>query len=355
MGSPELNMEGVGSMDRQTGRRPDADPDSGDAALYPEEDTGAGSPESAIAGHGLQQTMQPGVLYIVGTPIGNLGDLAPRAAAILTEADWVAAEDTRRTMKLLHHLGLKKRLISYHQHNQRQRESSLLAILRSGERLALVSDAGMPGISDPGAEIVAACLAEGIEVTVIPGPSAAFVALAASGLSTDRFAFEGFIPSSGKARKESIREIAFEKRTIILYEAPHRLLKTLGELNQAGLSERKVTIARELTKRFETFTRTTIADACARPDQIELRGEFVLVLEGQDAYERRCPAEPVQLQEDLDAGQMQELLVQGLSIRDAVRKMALSGGRSRNELYALALQITEEMQEQPGAGRKDAP
>lgn len=352
-------------MKIHTGGRPDEATDSGDTALNPNGETGSAicGPDGApgIAGGGLKPAMQPGILHIVGTPIGNLGDLSPRAAAILAEADWIAAEDTRRTMKLLHHLGLKKRLISYHQHNQRQREASLLDLLRNGGKLALVSDAGMPGISDPGAEIVAACLAEGIEVTVIPGPSAAFVALAASGLSTDRFAFEGFIPVSGKARKESIRQIASEKRTVILYEAPHRLLKTLDELRQAGLSERKVTIARELTKRFESFYRTTIAEVCARPEQIELRGEFVLVLEGQEDFEHRCPAAPAQPQSDQDAARMKDLLDQGLSIKDAVRKIAQSGGRSRNELYALALQITEALQDQAGvdqagrSGRLGAP
>ncbi|MDW7655551.1 MAG: 16S rRNA (cytidine(1402)-2'-O)-methyltransferase [Bacillota bacterium] len=328
-------------MDRQTGRGFGIAPDNDDSA--------------DVAENELKSAMQPGVLYIVGTPIGNLGDLSPRAAAILAEADWIAAEDTRRTMKLLNHLSLKKRLISYHQHNQRQREASLLAILRNGQRLALVSDAGMPGISDPGAEIVAACLAEGIEVTVIPGPSAAFVALAASGLATDRFAFEGFIPSSGKARKESIREIVAEKRTVILYEAPHRLIKTLEELRQAGMSDRKLTIARELTKRFESYYRTTVAAVCAQPDQIEMRGEFALVLEGMDAYNRRCPAAPVQLTEDQDAGQMKDLLTQGLSIKDAVRKLAISSGRSRNDLYALALQLTEELQDLTGTDQTGEP
>lgn len=295
-----------------------------------------------------QDDMRPGVLYVVGTPIGNLGDLSPRAAGILAQADLIAAEDTRRTGQLLHHLGLKKRLISYHRHNRRMREGELLDHLRASGRLALVSDAGMPGISDPGADIVAACLAAGLEVTVIPGPSAAFVALAASGLETDRFSFEGFIPASGKTRQERIKAIVSEQRTIILYEAPHRLIKTLSDLNQAGLSNRRLAIARELTKHFESFYRTTIAAVCAQPDQIELRGEFVLVIEGLEACNRRCPPELPPDRTDRAGDQLKVLLDQGLSIRDAVRTLAESDGANRNELYALALRITQTMHEPGG-------
>ena len=359
---------GENNMDRtQTGRHGsmNGDQNHGQEKNCSARDIASGSAAANPAGSGPPQAMRPGVLYIVGTPIGNLGDLSPRAAAILGEADCIAAEDTRRTLQLLNHLGLKKRLVSYHQHNQRHREAALLDILLRGERLALVSDAGMPGISDPGSAITAACIEAGIDVTVVPGPSAAFVALAASGLVTDRFAFEGFIPASGKLRKARILELAGEKRTLVLYEAPHRILKTICDLQKAGLAARRLTIARELTKRHETFYRACLADVCSQPEMIEQRGEFVLVIEGLDAYSQRCPELPgpdeggqqspaagsggsqfrhtandaAPLADDQDAGQLKALLSEGLSVKDAVRRLAPGSGRNRNALYALALSI----------------
>lgn len=285
--------------------------------------------------------MQPGVLYLVGTPIGNLSDLSPRAAAVLAEADWIAAEDTRHTLKLLHVLGLKKHLVSYHKFNARERESLLLDKLRQGGRLALISDAGMPGISDPGTDLVIACAAENIPVTVIPGPSAVIVALAGSGLLTDRFAFEGFVPQAAKPRKARLAEIAAEKRTVVLYEAPHRLVRTLKDLEQAGLAGRRITVAKELTKRYEAFLRTTVAQACQDLAGQEIRGEYALVIEGLDAYETRCPpvdAPAPETANEQDLAEIRAMLEQGVSLKDAVRQRAKTSRLSRNALYRMALE-----------------
>ncbi|NLO36723.1 MAG: 16S rRNA (cytidine(1402)-2'-O)-methyltransferase [Clostridiaceae bacterium] len=283
--------------------------------------------------------MQPGVLYLVGTPIGNLGDLSPRAAGVLAEADWIAAEDTRHTLKLLNHLGLKKHLVSYHKFNAREREDLLLDKLRQGGKLALVSDAGMPGISDPGADLVIACAAAGIPVTVIPGPSAVIVALAGSGLLTDRFAFEGFLPQPAKVRKARILEIAAERRTLVLYEAPHRLVRTLRDLEQGGLAGRRITVAKELTKRYEAYLRTTVAQACQELADQKIRGEYALVIEGLDAYAARCPqpAAAPEAENNQDLARIQALLQQGVSLKDAVRQQAKTSPLSRNELYRMAL------------------
>ncbi len=278
-----------------------------------------------------------GTLYLLGTPIGNLSDLSPRAAAALAQADLIAAEDTRQTLKLLNSLDLKKPLLSYHLHNQRQREEELLAALAQGQRLVLVSDAGMPAISDPGADLVAACVAAGHPVSVIPGPSAALVALAGSGLATDRFVFEGFLPTSGKNRKSRLAELIEEKRTIILFEAPHRIIRTISDLAASGLGPRRLTLARELTKFYETYYRSTVAGFLADPDQIKLRGEFVLILEGKTEYEKREPGQ----KPDPEAGAVQQLellLNQGLSKKAAVQKL-VQEGYNRNQLYDLALQL----------------
>jgi 16S rRNA (cytidine1402-2'-O)-methyltransferase len=280
-----------------------------------------------------------GRLYLVATPIGNLEDLSPRAAAVLAQADWVVAEDTRHTLRLLNHLGLRKHLESYHAHNRRQKEVLLLDKLRQGGQLALVTDAGMPGISDPGADLVAACVAQDIPVTVIPGPCAAVTALAGSGLETDRFVFEGFLPPFGKDRRQRLQQLSGEMRTSILYEAPHRLSKTLSDLAEIGLADRRLTVARELTKRFEEFRYGTVGGAIRDLAEQEIRGEFVLVLEGLSAYAGRCPeTDSTEQPEQPIIDRLQVLLESGLSVKSAVRQCADETGLTRNELYKLALQ-----------------
>lgn len=306
------------------------------------------------------EVMQRGTLYLVGTPIGNLGDLSPRAAAILGEADLIVAEDTRRTLRLLSHLGLRKHLDSYHEHNKRVKEPILLQKLQSGSRLALVTDAGMPGISDPGSDLVAACVLAGIPVVVIPGPCAAITALAGSGLLTDRFVFEGFLPTSGKNRKIRLAGLASEPRTIILYEAPHRIKRTLADMAAIPeLAGRRLTIGRELTKSHEEFIRLTVTEADLLYHQTEPRGEFVLILEGLIASLERSRINgdslsdlaglPEQGTGDDGAADpaiplLRDLLDQGKSLKDAVRLCCRRTGRSRNELYALALALTAEIE-----------
>ncbi len=295
------------------------------------------------------EMMRSGTLYLIGTPIGNLGDLSPRATALLAAADIIAAEDTRRTLRLLNYLGLRKHLESYHEHNRMTKEPILLDRLRQNNRVALVTDAGMPGISDPGTSLVAACVADGIPVVVVPGPCAAVVALAGSGLPTDRFIFEGFLPSSGKLRKERIRELAVDRPTIILYEAPHRLKRTLADLAAQGLDSRHLALGRELTKRHEEYLRMSVAGALSFYKQEEPRGEYVLILEGADAYAARSSAAGCAAGIEPDDGQKQtedepvvllrELLRQGMSVKDAVRCCVQKTGRNKNEIYPLAVQM----------------
>ena len=307
------------------------------------------------------EVMQRGTLYLVGTPIGNLGDLSPRAAAILGEADLIVAEDTRRTLRLLNHLGLRKHLDSYHEHNKRAKEPILLQKLKSGSRLALVTDAGMPGISDPGSDLVAACVLADIPVVVIPGPCAAITALAGSGLLTDRFVFEGFLPTSGKNRKIRLAGLASEPRTIILYEAPHRIRRTLADMAaNPELASRRLSIGRELTKSHEEYIRLTVAEVELFYRQTEPRGEFVLILEGLLASLERGqasgesssnlagsagPGTGDDCATDPTIPMLRDLLDQGKSLKDAVRLCCRRTGRSRNELYALALELTARIEE----------
>ena len=294
---------------------------------------------------------KPGCLYLVGTPIGNLGDLSPRAAAVLANVDIVAAEDTRRTLRLLNHLGLRKRLESYHEHNRSVKTPVLAGILQSGRTVALVSDAGMPCISDPGYELVSICSGLGITVSVIPGPSAAIVALAASGLVTDRFVFEGFLPARGKSRQARLAELSGESRTAVLYEAPHRLRRTLDDLAASGLGQRRLVLARELTKRHEEYIRLTVAAAIERYRECEPRGEYVLVIEGQTAFGRRITDADDEAQAEEQNGpagrQVADLLREsrgnGMSMKDAVRSAAAESGLGRNQIYKMAVEIWREM------------
>ncbi len=284
----------------------------------------------------------PGTLYVVGTPIGNLGDLAPRAAAILADVDLVAAEDTRHTLRLLNHLGLRKHLESYHEHNRQTKTPVLAELLQQGRSIALVSDAGMPCISDPGYELVSKCADLGLPVVAVPGPCAAIVALAGSGLLSDRFVFEGFLPQPAKPRRSRLAELAAEPRTSVLYEAPHKLRRTLDDLAAAGLGDRRLVLARELTKKHEEYLRQTVAEAAAYYAGQDPRGEYVLILEGLAARNVRLnqldPAVETAVEDLLRACRQR-----GLSVKDAVRECAAITGGKKNEIYQQALAIWQEM------------
>ncbi len=275
-----------------------------------------------------------GRLYLVGTPIGNLEDMTPRAIATLRAVDLIAAEDTRYTGKLLAHFGIATPQVSYHAHNHRQRLPSLIARLQAGARVALVTDAGMPGISDPGSELAAACIEAGIPVTPIPGATAAIAALVASGFDTQRFAFEGFLPSSGKDRRARLESLIPETRTVILYEAPHRLTRTLTDLQAVLGGDRPIALARELTKLHETIWRGTLAEAVARYAADDTpRGEFTIVVGG---------ASPRQAPEWTEAAlreALQDQLNRGLSRSQASKAVAHLTGLPRQRLYQLALAL----------------
>jgi 16S rRNA (cytidine1402-2'-O)-methyltransferase len=270
-----------------------------------------------------------GVLVLVGTPIGNLGDLSARAGAELARADVVACEDTRRTGRLLAHLGVRApRLLVINDHTEARGAREVLARLDRGERVVVVSDAGMPGISDPGERLVAAAAAAGHRVEVVPGPSAAIAALVASGLATGRFVFEGFLPRKGSGRTERLAVIAAEPRTIVLYEAPHRLARTLADLVAACGPDRRIAIARELTKLHEEVWRGTLSAAVARVGEVEPRGEHVVVLDGAPA--------PAEVDDDAILEAVRKAREAGASTRDAAADVAELLGVPRRRVYALA-------------------
>ena len=274
-----------------------------------------------------------GTLYLVPTPIGNLGDISPRMADTLAQADFIAAEDTRVTVKLLNHLGLKKPMVTYHRHNTAASGQAVLDRLLAGESCALVTDAGMPAISDPGEEMVALCAAAGVPVVPIPGPCALVTALAASGQPTGRFTFEGFLAMNKKNRRAHLESLRGEERTMIFYEAPHNLVATLRNLADTFGREREISLCRELTKLHEEIRRTTLGEAADWYGEETPRGEFVLVVRGaQPEEEGECTLE--------DGLTLAERLreEEGLSLRDAVRQAAKELGLSRNELYRLAVE-----------------
>ena len=274
-----------------------------------------------------------GMLYLVPTPIGNLGDISQRCRETLEQADFIAAEDTRVSLKLLNHLNIKKPLVSYYEHNRTESGQRILERLLAGETCALVSDAGSPAISDPGEDLVALCAANGIVVSAIPGPCAVITALSMSGLPTGRFTFEGFLSTNKKNRQEHLRELAGEQRTMIFYEAPHKLLNTLQDLQIAFGPDRRISLCRELTKLHEEVIRTTLQGALDYYQELAPRGEYVLVLEG---------AEPPQ-EEELTLEKALELvsakMEQGLSRKDAVKQVAKETGFPKNALYDAALQL----------------
>ena len=273
-----------------------------------------------------------GTLYIVGTPIGNLEDMTLRGVRILQNVDLIAAEDTRHTGKLLQHFEIKTPQVSYHEHNRSERLPELLQQLQQGKAIALVSDAGMPGISDPGYELVKACVEVGIQVVPIPGANAAITALCAAGLPTDRFIFEGFLPASGQERQKRLELIQSESRTLILYESPHRLRETLQDLAASLGENRRLVLARELTKLHEEFWRGTLQEAIARYKKETPKGEFTLVVAG-------TPSEiPVFSEEELKA-ELLQIMAQGVSRSQASRQLAQISQVSRRKLYQLALSL----------------
>lgn len=272
-----------------------------------------------------------GTLYLVPTPIGNLGDISKRMADTLAQADFIAAEDTRVSVKLLNHLGLKKPMLSYYRHNTESGGQAVLDRLLAGESCALVTDAGMPAISDPGEELVAQCAALNIPVVPIPGPCAVVTALAASGQPTGRFTFEGFLAMNKKNRRAHLDSLGTEERTMIFYEAPHKLAATLEDLAAAFGEDRPVSLCRELTKLHEEIRRTTLGEAARYYAEIPPKGEFVLVVRGAEPQpeEEAAPEDGLAL--------VNRCRAEGLSLRDAVKRAAKELDLPRNQLYSMAL------------------
>ncbi|MBD2103802.1 16S rRNA (cytidine(1402)-2'-O)-methyltransferase [Leptolyngbya sp. FACHB-261] len=276
-----------------------------------------------------------GTLYLVGTPIGNLEDMTFRAVRVLQSVDLIAAEDTRHTGKLLRHFQIQTPQTSYHSHNQRSRTSELVSRLQEGSSIALVTDAGMPGISDPGEELVQACAEAGVPVVPIPGPTAVITALSASGLATARFAFEGFLPLRGAERREHLEQLRYEPRTLLLYEAPHRLRQTLADLAAILGQERSIALGRELTKLHEQIWRGTLAEALTYYQSREPQGEFTLVVAG--ALPTQAKPSDGELRREL-----QSLIGSGLSRSEASRQLAETTQLPRRHLYQLALSLEDE-------------
>ena len=274
-----------------------------------------------------------GTLYLVGTPIGNLADISERAIKVLTEADFIAAEDTRNSLRLLMALGIKNELISYHEHNRRASGERIIARLLSGESCALITDAGMPAISDPGEDIVRECADAGITVSVIPGACAAVSALALSGLSTSRFCFEGFLSAKKSERKKQLDSIKLEARTMIFYEAPHKLKATLEDMCEAFGKNRKISLCREITKLNEEISRMTLGKAVEFYSQNEPRGEYVLVLEGFSGEASAIDDDTLLLLSPEE--HVQKYIDEGLSKMDATKRAAKDRGMSKSELYKI--------------------
>ena len=282
------------------------------------------------------QTNERGILYLCATPIGNLQDMTPRVVETLEMVDVIAAEDTRNSIKLLNHFGISTSMTSYHEHNKYEKADQLVASLLAGKNIALITDAGTPAISDPGEVLVKRCYEEGIRVTSLPGACACITALTLSGLNTRRFVFEGFLPYDKKEKAQVLTYLQNEHRTIIMYEAPHHLRKTLLELSEVFGDERKVTLCRELTKRFEEAMPTTFGEAKAYYEDNEPRGEYVLVIEGKDID---------LIQQELAAG-WEEMSIadhvamyeaQGFERKEAMKKAATDRGVSKRDIYQALL------------------
>lgn len=276
-----------------------------------------------------------GVLYIVATPIGNLADMSERALKVLANVDFVAAEDTRNSLRLLTHFGISKPLVSYHEHNKREKGEEIVARLLGGESCALVTDAGTPAISDPGEDLVRLCAESGVPVTSVPGACALITALTLSGLGTARFVFEGFLPVTKKERRERLEVLAKEERTFILHEAPHKLRTTLDDLLKAFGGDRKIALCRELTKLNEEICRTTLQGAIELYSEREPRGEYVLVIEG-GTKENVAKDEALSALSPEDA--VAHYIEQGMSKNDAIKAAAKQLGLTRNQLYSMLIE-----------------
>ncbi len=272
-----------------------------------------------------------GMLYLVPTPIGNLGDISIRCRQTLEQADFIAAEDTRVTLKLLNHLGIKKSLVSYYEHNKAQKGNQIVERILAGETCALVSDAGSPAISDPGEELVKQCAEKGITVCAIPGPCAVITALSISGQSTGRFCFEGFLSTAKKSRREHLESLQQESRTMIFYEAPHKLCATLESMAEVFGGDRPISLCRELTKLHEEVIRTTLQGAIDLYAQQPPKGEYVLVLAGASPTEEQTATT-----EDARV-RVEELMAQGMSRKDAVKQTAKELNLPKNTVYEVAL------------------
>ena len=281
-----------------------------------------------------------GILYLCATPIGNLEDMTFRAVRILREADLIAAEDTRNSIKLLNHFEIRTPMTSYHEYNKIEKGKKLTALLLEGKNIALITDAGTPGISDPGEELVKMCHEAGVTVTAVPGAAACVTALTISGLPTRRFAFEAFLPSDKKERREVLEELKDETRTIVIYEAPHRLVRTLEELLET-LGDRQVSVCRELTKKHETVCQATLEEACAYYRAHEPRGECVLVIRGRSREELRRESqrkwEELSLEEH-----MRYYTDQGADRKEAMKRVAKDRGISKREVYQALLRTEED-------------
>jgi 16S rRNA (cytidine1402-2'-O)-methyltransferase len=272
--------------------------------------------------------MDFGKLYICATPIGNLEDITIRTLRILNEVDFIAAEDTRHTLKLLNHYEIKKPLTSYHQHNIKEKGPKLIEKIKAGQTMALVSDAGMPGISDPGEDLIKLAIEDDIEVIGLPGASAMLLGLVISGLSTEKFAFEGFLPTKKNERIRELEKVKEETRTLIFYESPHRIVESL-EAMLLVLGNRKASLSRELTKKFEETIRGELSEIIEIASSRELKGEMVVVIEGY-----------VKVEEDIDIKAMlAALTADGMTKKDAVKKVVKETGASKNEVYAQSLKI----------------
>lgn len=277
-----------------------------------------------------------GMLYLCATPIGNLGDMTPRVRQTLESVDLIAAEDTRNSLKLLTHFEIRTAMTSYHEYNKVEKADYLVEQMRQGKDVALITDAGTPAISDPGEVLVAKCQEAGIPVTSLPGPAACITALTLSGLSTRRFCFEGFLPADKKEKEEILSELKEESRTILLYEAPHHLLRTLKELYET-LGDRRITLCRELTKKFETVLPTTLKEAVSRYESEEPRGEYVLVVEGkslrQKKEERQASWQDMTIEEHMAFYQ-----AEGMDEKAAMKQVAKDRGVPKREIYQYLLQ-----------------
>ena len=276
-----------------------------------------------------------GMLYLCATPIGNLGDMTPRVAETLGSVDLIAAEDTRNSIKLLNHFGIKTSMTSYHEYNKVEKADFLIGQMQQGRNVALITDAGTPAVSDPGEVLVRKCQEAGIPVTSLPGPAACITALTLSGLPTRRFCFEGFLPSDKKEKAQILGELQEESRTIILYEAPHHLVRTLGEL-YGVLGNRRITLCRELTKKFETILPTTIKEALALYEKEEPRGEYVLVVEGKSLLQKK-EEEQAAWQTMTVEEHMAYYEEGGMDEKSAMKQVAKDRGVPKREIYQYLL------------------